>query len=143
VSDRLSPVHCINSNLHQVARAVSRVYAQEMRSSGLTRTQFGIMSCLTMAGTLRLSDLADKLVLERTSLTRILKPLENQGLILIRTSDDDARTREISLTDKGRKKYHVANKLWQKSQRKLLKSFGEKNWHELERSLLTLRNLVS
>jgi len=143
VSDQLSPIHCVSSNLHQAARAVTRVYAKEMRSCGLTRSQFGILAYLTGLGTVTHRELADRLFMERTTLTRNLKPLEKQGLVKVKTSDSDARAREISLTELGGEQFQEARKLWQKAQRKLLNTFGEKNWRELESSLHTLRDLVS
>jgi len=90
-----------------------------------------------------LTGLADKLIMERTTLTRNLTPLVKQGLVRVKPSDGDARVREIDITNLGVKKYRVAVKYWQKAQEKLLNKFGKKNWRELENSLHILRNLVT
>ena len=59
MSDQLNPIHCVLGNLQQVARAVSRVYAEEMRSCGVNRSQFNILAFLMNTETITLSDFAE------------------------------------------------------------------------------------
>ncbi len=142
MEDLLNPAHCVSNNLHQTARAVTRIYGEEMRPSGIKRSQFAILGYLGKLGTSKISDLADVLYMERTTLTRNLKPLEKAGFISIRTSESDARSREISLTREGKAKFTDARKLWRKAQSRILETFGAEQWHALEADLLELREKI-
>jgi DNA-binding MarR family transcriptional regulator len=142
-SSLLDPSHCVSNNLHKTARAVSRLYAEEMRPAGLARSQFVILGHLEQRGPLALSELADRLYMERTTLTRNLKPLEQAGLVVRRSSDTDARVRLVDITASGRLKLHQARGYWRKAQARVLKLFGETQWRELETTLRGLRRLVS
>ena len=90
-----------------------------------------------------LTDLAERLFMERTTLSRNLTPLVNQGYVSVIPSASDARVREISVTRKGIKKFREALGLWRKTQKKLLRMYGEENWRKLETSLHKLRDLVA
>lgn len=141
-STLLDPSHCVSNNLHKTARAVSRVYAEEMRPAGLARSQFAILGTLERGGAMALSELADHLYMERTTLTRNLKPLEQAGLVRRRTSDSDGRVRLIEITPPGTRKLAGARRYWRKAQARLLNLFGEQQWRELETTLRGLRRLV-
>ena len=139
----LEPSHCISNNLHKTARAVSRVYAEEMRPAGLARSQFAILESLDQAGAMSVSELAERLYMERTTLTRNLKPLEQAGLVVRRASGTDARVRLLAVTAKGRRKLTQARRYWRKAQARMLERFGEDEWRRLEGTLRGLRRLVS
>src|SRR5512137_3085947 len=100
----LEPGHCVSNNLQKTARAVSRLYAEKMRPSGLTRAQFPMLGYLEAVGPLPMSDLAARLYMERTTLTRNLKPLEDAGLVERGASTGDARVKEVAITPRGRRK---------------------------------------
>jgi len=142
MEDLLNPIHCVSNNLHQTARAVTRIYSEEMRPSGIKRSQFAILGYLGRIGTSKISDLANVLYMERTTLTRNLKPLEKAGFVTIRTSDSDARSREVSLTREGKAKFADARKLWRKAQKRVLATLGAQQWSALESDLLDLRQKI-
>lgn len=138
----LDPAHCISNNLHKTARAVSRIYAEEMRPAGLARSQFAILGHLRHGGPLRLSELAQRLYMERTTLTRNLRPLEQAGLVERTTLPDDARVKVIVITPEGMDKLAEARRYWRKAQKRLLEQFGPQAWRELESTLRDLRRLT-
>lgn len=140
--DLLQPVHCVSNNLQKTARAVSRLYAEEMRPSGLTRAQYPMLGYLEAAGPLPMSDLANRLYMERTTLTRNLKPLEAAGYVERPVDPDDARVRLVAITPLGRRKLREARRYWRAAQSRVLKLIGAEAWLELETSLRTLRRLV-
>lgn len=140
--DLLEPGHCVSNNLQKTARAVSRLYAEEMRPSGLTRAQFPMLGYLEAAGPLPMSDLAARLYMERTTLTRNLRPLEEAGLVERPTATRDARVKLVAITPLGRRKLKEARRYWRRAQTKVLKLFGAEAWLTLESQLRTLRRLV-
>jgi DNA-binding MarR family transcriptional regulator len=141
-SSLLDPAHCISNNLHQTARAVSRVYAETMRPAGLARSQFVILGHLQHGGPMALSELADRLYMERTTLTRNLRPLEQANLVVRTRSGSDARVWRVEITAPGRRKLQQARRYWRKAQVRMLELFGEAEWRQLEATLRGLRRLV-
>jgi DNA-binding MarR family transcriptional regulator len=140
--DLLEPGHCVSNNLQKTARAVSRLFAEEMRPSGLTRAQFPMLGYLEAAGPLPRSDVAARLYMERTTLTRNLKPLEDAGLVERPQDPQDARVRLVAITPLGRRKLREARRYWRRAQERVLKLYGAEQWLALESQLRTLRRLV-
>jgi DNA-binding MarR family transcriptional regulator len=140
--DLLEPGHCVSNNLQKTARAVSRLFAEEMRPSGLTRAQFPMLGYLEAAGPLPMSDLAARLYMERTTLTRNLRPLEDAGLVERPPDPQDARVRLVAITPLGRRKLREARRYWRRAQERVLKLYGAEQWLALESQLRTLRRLV-
>ncbi len=141
-SPHLDPAHCVSNNLHKTARAVSRVYAEEMRPAGLARSQFAILEHLAHGGPLALTELARRLYMERTTLTRNLRPLEQAGLVAREPSEADARVKFVAITEAGQGKLREARRYWRKAQKRMLAMFGESEWEALEATLRSLRRLV-
>ncbi|MDH3474180.1 MAG: MarR family transcriptional regulator, partial [Rhodospirillales bacterium] len=65
--------------LRRTARRLTQAYDQALRPSGLRLTQFSVLANLTRSGGLSITDLAELLAMERTTLTRNLRPLERAG----------------------------------------------------------------
>ena len=83
---------------------------------------------------IRISDLAEKQGMDRTTLTRNLSVLERQGYIKI-SSGNDHRTRIITATHKGHNAVAKAIPLWNDVQLKVKQEMGENSWHELMQNL--------
>ncbi len=139
MTEFIDPTHCVSNNLHQTARAVTRIYGEELRPTGIKRSQFSILGYLYRFGELRLTELADILFMERTTLTRNLKPLEKQGLIEIKADPKDRRAKLLSITPEGRSRFNEALVLWRKAQKRVLETFGLEEWQALEATLKKLR----
>ncbi len=97
-------------------------------------TQFSILGQLANAGDARVRDLGNALLLEETTLTRSLRPLEERGWIAIRPGED-RRERHVAITAEGRKLLARAVPLWQRVQKELLERLGETAWNALFRAL--------
>lgn len=120
--------------LRRAARLVTRQYAEVMKAAGLQSSQFSILSMITFHGELTITELADKMGLERTSLSRTLHPMEKDGLISV--SDElDKRRRYITLTRKGLATYKKALPLWNKAQQQLKQQLGAEDQMTLNQLL--------
>lgn len=139
----LTPAHCVSHNLQKTARAVARIYAEEMRASGLTRGQFPILESLATVKMVSPSVLARRLYLDRTTLTRNLTPLEREGLVLRPPDPMDARVRHVAISLAGRRKLRVARRGWLRAQRRVLDLIGADAWRSLESTLQGLRRAAS
>ncbi len=73
---------------------------------GLTITAYEVLLFLSWApdGRLRRSDLAESVLLTQGGITRLLKRLEEQGLLTSVTSEGDRRVTYAELTDEGRRR---------------------------------------
>ena len=96
--------------------------------------QLFVLDFICNNDSIRISDLAKKLGLDRTTLTRNLSVLERQGFIKI-SSGKDHRTRIVTATQKGGTAVAKALPLWNKVQDKVKQQMGENSWRELMQNL--------
>ena len=92
--------------LVEVSSLLQHSVEQQLRTAGLTSVQFKMLMTLLEApgGQLRMTDLADTLVLSRSGLTYQAGLLENAGLITRSPSPDDDRSTTLALTAAGRER---------------------------------------
>ena len=107
---------CVVYNLRRASRAVTQLYEEHLKPSGLLPTQFTLLAAVRVMGPVKMSVIAEELVLDRTTLTRNIRPLEREGLVSIISAKSDQRMREISITSKGLKKLEQAIPCWQEAQ---------------------------
>lgn len=86
-----------------------------MRGTGLRGTQFSVLVALTRGGPMPVGRLANLLGVERTTLTRNLKPLETKGWIEI-SETDDRRVRTVAIAAAGRAVARDALPAWRAAQ---------------------------
>lgn len=91
------------------------MYEAKLRPHGLKATQFSVLAALALKGPTPIGDLAEFLVLERTTLTRGATLMEKRGW-LDAASSHDARERRLRLTAAGRRKLTAAFPAWQEAQ---------------------------
>ena len=115
---------------------VTQVYNAALRPVGLRATQFTLIATLAKSGDTPLTRLAEALVMDRTTLTRNLKPLVEKGLVRIE-QDEDQRVRIIGLTDKGKTVLEDALPFWREVQSRLVDGLGQKRWSGLLEDLVT------
>lgn len=121
---------CACFNLRKAARAVTQYYGEALKPSGLRATQFTLLVAIYNAGPITINRLAERLIMDRTTLTRNLRPLEKQGLIES-ASGEDRRTRAVTLTDRGREVLSQALPLWEQAQRQIVELLGRERWGEM------------
>jgi len=131
----LSP--CVCSTLRMAARAVTQLYDDLLRPSGLRVTQFSILAAIARMGDANLRRLEVALAIDQTTLTRSLNLLEREGVIE-RASHPDGRVKAMRLTSRGRRALEAARPLWAQAQDKVLRELGTKAWADAQRRLTHL-----
>jgi DNA-binding MarR family transcriptional regulator len=101
----------------------------------LTITQYSLLANIERAGQLSHNVLADKIGMERTTLTRNLRPLTRAKWVTAATGKD-RRQHVLQLAAGGKRKMVRSLPLWEEAQRQFLSQIGTKSLHEL-RALLT------
>jgi DNA-binding MarR family transcriptional regulator len=125
---------CACLNLRKAARAVTQMYDRVLKPSGLKATQFSVLAAVGLAGPSSMTAIAGTLVMDRTTLTRNLRPLMQSGLIGWATSAD-RRERPIALTAKGEAVLAQAVPLWKKAHGQIVNGVGEARWSGLAKLL--------
>jgi DNA-binding MarR family transcriptional regulator len=118
---------CTCANLRKATRVVTQVYDQALAPVGLRATQFTLLATLAQTGDAAVTRLAEALVMDRTTLTRNLKPLIARGLIRV-GQERDQRVRQIHLTDDGMKLFDRARPAWEEAQARLVEGLGATRW---------------
>src|SRR3954471_4884968 len=103
---------CMCHKTRMAARAITRAYDEALRSTGLRATQIAVLAAVGARGALSIKSLADSLEMERTTLTRNLRPLEEQGLVAI-APEARHRSRMLTLTSAGKAALLKALPLWE------------------------------
>jgi DNA-binding MarR family transcriptional regulator len=126
---------CAAGTLRRASRSIARLYDSRLARAGLTNTQFSILRALERhEQPVPLSDLAQELVFERTSLYRALEPLRREELITI-AAGSTGRAKEAALTRRGHARIAKALPIWQEAQNAFLEQFGRSAWSTLVTNL--------
>ncbi len=86
--------------LNDVARLLRKVYDRRVRSLGLTRSQWWVVTHLYRSEGVTQSELADILEIERATLGRLLDRLEDKGWIRRQADPRDRRAKRVYLTER-------------------------------------------
>src|SRR5262245_17193351 len=102
----------------RTARMITQHYERHMRASGLHVAQFTALTVLSLAGPLALSQLAEQLSIERTTLTRNLRSLLERGWVK-ESATDDRRVRVLAITPQGKAAAQAALPYWRAAQKSI------------------------
>ena len=138
-----SDTPCTCAMLRRTARRLTQAYDRALKPAGLRLTQYSLLANLARKGGLSITDLAALLEMERTTLTRNLRPLEKAGWVKV-VEGPDLRRRAVEITPAGRRLFEEAKPLWQKAERGLRRDLGPEETLALRRLLdSALANLRS
>ena len=130
--------YCACFNLRKAARSVTQMYDEALRPAGVRGTQFALLMAVQMVGPLTVNQLADSVVMDRTTLSRNLKLIENQGLVSIEPGKDK-RERMVNLTPAGEAVLEKSYPYWENVQADIVNKMG---LNEFERLLELLNKTV-
>ncbi len=126
----IDPSLCTCANLRMATRSVTQAFDEALAPAGIKATQFTLMATLNRLDEVPLTQLAERLVMDRTTLTRNLKPLIDRGLIEAERSAD-RRVRKLRLSREGARVLNKAMPLWQKVQKRVVAGLGPERWQTL------------
>jgi DNA-binding MarR family transcriptional regulator len=132
---------CACFNLRKASRAITQHFDEILKPSGLLITQFTILVAIAMAKSGTINELAEGLGMDRTTLTRNLKPLEREGWLKSEPGQDQ-RTRLISLTTDGAAAVAKALPLWRQAQTSVEETLGQQRWSNLLTHLVEATLLI-
>jgi DNA-binding MarR family transcriptional regulator len=126
--------------IHSTAHAINRATKPILDELGLTYPQYLVMVVLWAEDDQTVGGIGEKLFLESSTLTPLLKRLEAAGYVRRARCVDDERQVRVRLTEKGRALHENAN-----CTSKLLKEIlrgGDDEAQELRKRIVSLRERV-
>jgi len=132
---------CVCHKVRMAARAVTRAYDAALRPVGLRATQFAVLVAVATEGALSITALAQALGMDRSTLTRNLRPLAKDGLLAV-GHEGWHRSRTVAITERGHARVREALPLWARAQARLQRQLGEPQWTSVHQSLEALGQMA-
>ena len=117
------PSQCLCTNLRRAARGVSRHYDGALDGFGINVAQYSLPCNLQRLDQPSISNLAQAMGLDRSTLGRNLRVLECDGLVTL-VEGEDQRNRVVQLTEAGRERLAAALPAWEAAQQRLIERLG-------------------
>lgn len=114
---------CLCHGVRRTARAVARLYDAALRPAGITAGQFTLLTAVAALQPLPASRLRTVLAMDRTTLSRALKPLDAMGLLAV-TGGRGRRPAQLALTGDGERLLRAAAPLWRAAQADATRRIG-------------------
>ncbi|MEO5730817.1 MAG: MarR family winged helix-turn-helix transcriptional regulator [Byssovorax sp.] len=136
-ASRTIAAQCACVRVRRASRALTRLYDESLRPSGLQSSQLTMLAAVATCGEegANIGALADGLVMDRTTLSRNLTPLEKAGLVRVARDPADARVRLVFLTRQGERAIEAAFPLWEQTQKHIREQLGAGNVDALREEL--------
>lgn len=133
------PGICLGSSARRAARAMMRVYALQMGGLDLNFPQFGLLVALAQLPGRNVREIADRVGLDASTLTRNIALLERRGAVI--AEGGRGRAGKLPrLTPAGEALLQEALKAWSAAQASLVAELGEGDAAEMRRSLARMHD---
>ena len=116
-----SPCYC--TNLRRSANWATELYDKALAPSGLSVPQYYLLINLSRMEKANTARWAEQVGLERTTLVRNVRLLEERGLV----TQTEGRGRTFTLTDTGRETLARAVVCWKEAQKEMVALLGEED----------------
>lgn len=129
----LETTRCLCLAARRASRAITRRFDRALREHGLRAPQFTLLSALQLAGPQSINALADLLGAERSTVSRNLAVVAQNGLVRLDVDPRDARARIASITASGMQALETVLPVWREVQTALLRDIGAETAASLRR----------
>ncbi len=124
-------LECAFFNIRAASRRITKRYDEILAPSGLLTSQIGLMRVIAAKPGCGAVDIAERIDMDVSTVTRNLRPLVTSGHVVIRPDSSDGRRREVRLTAKGKRTLDKAMKLWEIAQSELVDELGVRRYENL------------
>jgi DNA-binding MarR family transcriptional regulator len=124
---------CACTRARTAARLITRAYDEALRPAGLTAAQLAVLAAIDSIEVASIAALSKTLFMDRTTLSRNLKPILAAGLIAM--EEGPGRSKSVTITKAGEKALRSALPLWQHAQQALAHRFGADRMRGLHQQL--------
>jgi DNA-binding MarR family transcriptional regulator len=133
---------CIGSNVRRAERVISQVFDTALRPTGIKGTQFSLLVTIRAMQPATLSRIADRINMDRTTLTRNLDVLVASGLVAT-ARGEDLRERVVTITDEGEAALSAALPIWKDTQERLTSKAGKQSMASLIEGLKKIASVAA
>lgn len=133
---------CSCFNLRKATRAVTQFFDHQLEPAGIRATQFTLLVSMASVSARTLTEMANTLVMDRTTLTRNLKPLEKLGFIQT-IEPRDKRSKAYALTEKGKETLEKGIPLWHQAQTRIQDALGDERFARILLDLDAITKTIS
>jgi DNA-binding MarR family transcriptional regulator len=145
IQDRLPPSKlgsCACADVRRVARKLTSLYDSALAPAEITITQYSLLVNIGRAGQLSHTALAERLGMDRTTLTRNVRPLIKAKWVAV-ASGEDRRQHLLQLTAAGKRKLSRSIRLWEKIQGQFVSEIGVQPLQELRKLMRLAESAVA
>ncbi|MDT3424870.1 DNA-binding MarR family transcriptional regulator [Paenibacillus forsythiae] len=140
-SENKTPSVCNCINLRRASLVMTELYDKYLAPSGLNINQFSLLRHIDRLGPASVSDVALKMRLDRTTLVRNLKAMEQQGYVQD-IAAKGSRSRQLTLTESGEAVLIAAGQLWDEAQNSVEQSLGTEDLAALTSLLSKVESMM-
>ncbi len=130
---------CTCAKLRRLTRRITAVYDRELAGAGLRVTQYSLLAALRSdtsgTGGIGLTELAERMDMDRSTLSRNLRPLIDRGWAELVAHGQDARVRVARLTAPGLAQWQAARPYWKRAQNEVNATLGAAQVLQLHQQL--------
>ena len=109
---------CYCGRVLLAARAMTRLYNDELRSAGIEATQLLILQMVADLGPMTQGQLGERMAAGKTTVSRNVKLLQKRRWLAI-DEGEDRRCRLLALTETGRSQIQKSRRQWKRAQQRI------------------------
>ena len=120
-----SPTTSLVYALQEAADALQEQLAPLVSEAGLTMPQFSLLFYVIEQGPMRLGELARKERCVRSNVSNLVRKMEADNLVELRSDVGDRRAKRIAASREGRSRYVVARRAVRRTEDDLRRALGK------------------
>ncbi|WP_313237920.1 MarR family winged helix-turn-helix transcriptional regulator [Sporosarcina ureae] len=133
---------CASANLRTVSGSLTQLYNHLLKPTGLKITQYYMLGNIYTSPDISISKLGEMMLLDQTTVTRNLNILNEAGYVQIKRTEQDSRTKVVTITNLGYEKLNDATPIWLQVQEQIEGSIGKAEYMDLLDKLGVLQRVI-
>jgi len=125
---------CLSVRVRRLSRVITRIYDAAFAPLGVNTAQMNLLAAIALTGGARAADLTRVLEVEKSTLSRDLKRMEQLGWVHSRAASGK-RGRTVALTPAGSRLVIAMEKVWSEAQLAAEKELGRDSFARLRHAL--------
>ncbi|MFK7765459.1 MAG: MarR family winged helix-turn-helix transcriptional regulator [Roseobacter sp.] len=134
----VTPVPCAAQTVRAAARLLTRRYEEALRPTGLSASQYTVLTAVIGAGGLSQGLLGEALAFEQTTVTRLVGVMLRRGILELKADPKDGRRKIVHATAEGVALYEQGKPLWHQAQADTIGSLTDDEWKATRSALRKL-----
>lgn len=140
--DLITPQNCINAKVRKLHRLLDGIYQTNLKPFGLKGSMLSILFIIGKSKGINQKNIAEKLVLDQSTVSRDIKKLGQKGWITIYRGED-SRITELEISERGYELLEKVSPVWEETHRKVEKLLGSFNIQQLDNIIYAVRSSQS